>query len=368
MARDDVAQMLASNEPTSAAQLARLRKLDERLGKQAEQAHARQWANLLEPWVQSAHPAATTWWWQLDQPIHLGAVSWAVASLLLAIAFGLIVEVVQTLHASGPNSWGTILTVLAGVLFAGGTFTETGREVVQRAMHRVGVRPRGAAAALFGVSLLAVVGAWFLPAGLSSFYTWRATSDGTNLTAQIGDWEKVVALNPNDYHAQYELGLDYQRAAETDKAYAAYQAARHVQPENPWPAIDMAELDMAQKNSFASALPLLYNAHFVADTHRTFWSPWMWYTIYKDLGWAYLQVKQIRLAAPNINTAIKEQAWRPGAHCLLAQLDDAMKKGTQGLAQWRICMSSRKNDLESWDQEWTDTGKLRLAGGSSAGI
>src|SRR5712692_10894313 len=87
-------------------------------------------------------------------------------------------------------------------------------------------------------------------------YLGLAEAQLNDLDSAIVDFQKTIALAPDDAQSFFNLGLLYGRKNETAKAMDAYQRGLKLEPDNAAANQNYALLLMAQ-NRFREAIPLL---------------------------------------------------------------------------------------------------------------
>lgn len=72
-------------------------------------------------------------------------------------------------------------------------------------------------------------------------------------------------------------------------------------------------------------------------------------TLYKNLGWAKLELKRYAEAKADLEKSTKLDA-RTDAYCLLAQAQEALGEINDARLTWEICLIAESNQLEV--QQW----------------
>lgn len=147
----------------------------------------------------------------------------------------------------------------------------------------------------------------------------------------------------------YNLGLLYEDIREFDKALAQYQIAMEDESDVEIHAMNnTARLQIWQKHNNSLAIELIQKA--LARNPL----PSLKSTLYKNLGWAYLQEGRNEDAENYLREAIKlDEDKKASPHCLLAQAMSQRQRGDI-MTSWQNCVNLDPENLpevETWQLE-----------------
>lgn len=165
----------------------------------------------------------------------------------------------------------------------------------------------------------------------------------------IKQYQKTLKLKPDDVTVatiHYNLGVLYEDRKEFDAALNQYQIAMRNQGELGANAINnFARLQIWKKHNNGLAINFLQNALKRTENPR------LKSTLYKNLGWAYLQEVHYQEAQKYLREAIRlDKDNRAAAHCLLAKALEHSNR-TDALASWEKCAalnSENSPEVETW--------------------
>jgi tetratricopeptide (TPR) repeat protein len=165
----------------------------------------------------------------------------------------------------------------------------------------------------------------------------------------IKQYQNALRLKPDAVTVatiHYNLGVLYEDRQEFDAALNQYQIAMQDKGELGANAINnFARLQIWKKHNNGLAINLLQNA-----LRRTE-NPRLKSTLYKNLGWAYLQQVRYQEAQKYLREAIRlDKDKRAAAHCLLAKVLEYSNR-TDALVSWEKCAtlnSENSLEVETW--------------------
>ena len=244
VARDQVARAVASGKSLSAEQCQRLAESDGLLKGRAGEIDVITQGGRLEAWRQSVQPAATAWWWSLDQEVATQSPVTplcAVLTIVIVAATASLMTDVGTKLLSGKLDRLT-LAVSGGqallVALAGGSLTKTGARIGAELLSRVRAPLFLAPAVPVVIAAVAFVFVWALSASLPSIARWWYFLDGFQLqqagqiNRSIERYQKAVSLDSNFHAAHYQLGVAHETTSDFDKAVSEFQLAQRIRPDD----------------------------------------------------------------------------------------------------------------------------------------
>ncbi|WP_313932031.1 MULTISPECIES: protein kinase domain-containing protein [Nostoc] len=158
----------------------------------------------------------------------------------------------------------------------------------------------------------------------------------------IKNYENSFKLKPDSWEARYGLALFYDNRGMYDLAQKQYQLAIQMSRE-AIPAINnLSRLKILDKK-YNSAIALAQEGLKETDNVK------LKSSLYKNLGWAKLELKRYAEAKADLEKSTKLDA-RTDAYCLLAQAQEALNEINDARLTWEICLIAESNQQEV--QEW----------------
>jgi DNA-binding winged helix-turn-helix (wHTH) protein/Tfp pilus assembly protein PilF len=190
---------------------------------------------------------------------------------------------------------------------------------------------------------------------IARFYNNRGVQFQQNgqLKMAIEAYEQALSLNPGYAAAHYNLADAYEEIPDYDRALQEYGKAIDADL-TFYPAYNnLSRLYILQRRDYGAALRLLDRA--VSLTPK---EPSVRYSLYKNYGWATLELHQLRQAEQNLKSAEALDPGRGAAHCLLAKVLDAQGRPKDAVAEWESCAAdSNQPEVEP---EWRNDAQERL--------
>lgn len=155
-------------------------------------------------------------------------------------------------------------------------------------------------------------------------------------------YKTALFFKPNDGKTNYNLGVLHEDQQEYDKARAAYQIAVNAgfnQALN-----NLARLEILDRQ-YAKALPLLEKALPLAKDNK------IKYAVYKNLGWAQLELGRYEAAHNNLEKAINISSARSVAYCLEAVLLERQGNKQASISNWKKCYDKLPSEFPE-EQRW----------------
>lgn len=357
-ARDAVARSLERGSRASAELCRLLVESDAALKKQSVFVDDCVGAATLADWRDTFRPSTSAWWWALEGRAAASAqrrsLVWTVlTAFAVALALGLTADISRRFLTGGPDKVG-LFSMSAQIflaLLAGGTFTQVGRQWLEGAFEAFGVGKKRQPLASFLVTaavLLAVVIFWLSLPLFADFYNDRGLAQlgEEKTTHAVESFERAVALNPNSGRAHYHLANAHELLLDYDDALIEYQRAVDADPDFKEALNNLAYLYMLHRSNYQKALDLLSRAF-----RTPFKNPETEYAAYKNRGWAFLGLKQYKLAEDDLRHAIKisDQA---EANCMLGQALDEQGRPDDGIEYWAHCVDLVKNHNQRIEPRW----------------
>ncbi len=364
-AREEVHRALGEHLELDSQTLERIVQLDQLLKQQAPKINAELDTQLKE-WRESVLPQNAGWWWTLSEVPKPNPIWGLISLILITLAIGLTAEVIRRSVGGGVDLLNIASQSLL-VLLAGSAFTQSGQELVEKALTRFGINRRyhpqwktiAAAVAL----AIATAQYLALPA-LAKIYTnnlgVRYQQTG-NIDKAVESYERAISLDPDYAQAHYNLGTTYEKSLEFDKAIAEYQIALRNDPRFYYAFNNLARLYLLRgsESSSANALTTL-NLALDQHPHEQF----VLYTIYKNRAWAHLNLKLYALAHDDLKEAFKLKPDGAAAYCLRAQLLEAQKK-SNAIDDWGACVANKTGQEDQLEAVWLSAAQERLQRGDT---
>jgi DNA-binding winged helix-turn-helix (wHTH) protein/Flp pilus assembly protein TadD len=219
---------------------------------------------------------------------------------------------------------------------------------------RVHPRLLGAGTAALAAVVLILGFTSFLP-GLARYYNNRGVMRQQNgdIRGAIGEYEWALRFSSAYADARYNLGDAYEEIPDYDKAVEQYQRAVDADPKF-YPAYNnLSRLYIMRQRDYAAALRLLDRA-IGLQPHE----PSVQYTLYKNYGWANLELGHLGQAEQNLRFAARVDPLRGSAHCLLAKVIDRRGGTKDALQEWESCLAY-SNQLEV-EPDWRNEAQENL--------
>jgi DNA-binding winged helix-turn-helix (wHTH) protein len=166
-----------------------------------------------------------------------------------------------------------------------------------------------------------------------------------DIGAAIVDYQWALRFSPGYAAAHYNLGDAYEEILDYAKALEQYQSAIDVDPAF-YPAYNnLSRLYILRQKDYGAAIRLLDRALSFQPKE-----PSVQYTLYKNYGWANLEMGQFGQAEQNLKIAVGLEPQRGSAHCLLAKVLDGRGRPRDALPEWESCLAySNQPEVEP---EW----------------
>lgn len=180
------------------------------------------------------------------------------------------------------------------------------------------------------------------------------------MDAALSEFKKALQRDPKLAGIHYNRGSIYEQVLDLDRARREYQKAMIGGFAAAYS--NMARLCILEGN-YGSAGELLKRGLRqvekdvnLARTDQTK----VRYALLKNLGWLRLVQERYTEAEESLRAAIALDDSRAAAHCLLAQMLEAMDSPTDARSEWRLCHKYACSDHPDEDI-WTGMAQHRLA-------
>jgi tetratricopeptide (TPR) repeat protein len=203
--------------------------------------------------------------------------------------------------------------------------------------------------------------------------------DNKRIESAKADFQRAIAMRPNYGEAYYNLGWLYEELNDLDKAKAQYEVAVQSDPQRFDSGItyvkalnNLGRLYILKKE-YGTAVHLLrkgfdrFNDLGLQDRDGKNMSKEqrdVYYSLYKNLGWARLMQESYDVAEARLKMAIKIDTNRSSAHCLLAQVVDAKfpQEPAKSLDLWRTCIAvvTPRDLAKPEEDEWSALANKRI--------
>jgi tetratricopeptide (TPR) repeat protein len=300
------------------------------------------------------------WWWQLDSK-NANLLLKGLAVLTWTGSLGLLANIASRFLSGGVGVVGAAAIFFPSfltMLQARSELTEAGQQRFENTLVQLGVPHQYREPIKFLTLLMLfgfLLGFWFLIPTISEIYNQqglRSAKNGNLGTAQE-NYQRAIALDPDNVSAHYNLGNLYEDLQEFDKAKTEYLIA--VQGNVPEAYNNLGRLFIQQKK-YPEAVSLIQQGLLLAG--KTEGPTEVKYNLFKNLGWARfeqnrnLEAWQALQVATGIakNPEIAPYIANPGSsYCLLAQVLDRQKR--PAIAEWQKCNelgSTLNPDEDTW--------------------
>ena len=373
-ARDLVATALSKPDYTIADQFGIVLQLDEQLKQLAQRfSETIDLADLRASFTTSASKNA--WWWNLEAlyppprkrwdwlQTHLTPGLWTGLSLSVwTVNLSLLVNVVSRFLTGGPDLIGVVLAAVPSLLallqaknqvaHSQSISSKPGSETHKVTSHS-DEEAKLVLAALPLFSILVVLffslpwwSDWYNQKGLKNY------QDG-KVESAIQDYQRAIALHPDNPHAHFNLGNVYEDLQEFDSAQREYLLA--VKRQLPEAYNNLARLHIRDKQ-YAQAASLIQQGLQTVQEDQSALN----YSLLKNLGWVRFEQKRygeaknallFAIAIANSPEAANHVEFPGSAYCLMAQVLEKQHPKTIAKTEWEKCrdLSSRINpDEDTW--------------------
>jgi len=329
--------------------MTRIAALDEKLRDEAAKIDAIAGRKTLVNWRQSIHPLNSPWWWSLDerasadeQPGPLWAIP---AAVFFTLSISVLAETVTTLRNGGINAvsaFGTLLQTLLALL-AGSAFLSGGREWLEKLFSQLGINRkfRGKSRVMLAFAVLLVTFAIrvYLPGGVARFRNYQGNQSlaDKQYFSAVQEYQQAVALKPDFIEAQYNLAVAYDKSHDYAKAINQYELSINSNPKNYTAYNNLARLYILHSKDYDRALrslDFLRNSYGDLQVDNR-------YSLHKNSGWAYLELRNYRQAGDEFEWALKQRDGA-AAHYLWGRVFDEQP----------VKEEERQSNREKAKQQW----------------
>jgi tetratricopeptide (TPR) repeat protein len=178
-----------------------------------------------------------------------------------------------------------------------------------------------------------------------------------NLQTAMHNYERALSLNSGYAEAHYNLADAYEEIPDYDRALGEYKKAIDADVTFYSAYNNLSRLYILRLGDYGAALRLLDRAMSLKPKE-----PSVQYSLYKNYGWATLELHQLHQAEQNLRSAVALDPGRGAAHCLLAKVLDAQGRSSDAVAEWESCAAhSTQPEVEP---EWRSEAWEKLSRGS----
>jgi tetratricopeptide (TPR) repeat protein len=321
-------------------------------------------------WRESLKPPADAWWWF---PPEVPAARWwnrldwlcnGLTLLVIAVTLSFVADIATRFYLEGFDLVGALtiaLPTLLASLSAGGIFSATIREGLNRAMQNLHFPPRYRDETRFGMALvvwLVVVGVWLNLPLISRAYNDHAVAHRAqgHLADARTDLERAIKLDPRNAVAHYNLGNVYEDLFNDEPAIKEYQMAAAA-------GLDLAYNNLGRlylvRRDYDQAVQVLRTAlrQLPSDDKRG--EVHTRYNMLKNLGWARLGQERFNEARSMLDEAMALRPNAAPAHCLLGKTYAGLGKRPEAEASWQRCIGlAHAHDAD--EDRWIGEGRAYL--------
>ena len=168
-----------------------------------------------------------SWWDKLDWLTNLGTIA---TSILATTIFSQTVN--TALAIGGLNFWGTVVTLSQaafGVVFAGGTLTDKGKEKVEKSLDKIKIPRHLHSQVIFLAAIILSLFFWGTKQIAFSVVEKKYTEEAEQYFKEgkfyqsAQKYQKLQILNPDDLKISANLGKAYEFNQQFNKAFTEYQ-------------------------------------------------------------------------------------------------------------------------------------------------
>lgn len=376
--RDSLQSLLSEPSKLTASELKEIESLDRSL---KEQKNVILQVPNLDALRSLIKPPESNWWWYFSSRWDNWDWLWnGLTIAALTVSLSLVVNTSSRILSGGANSENTlyvvgqsVLTLMAG----GGALTQVGQKSYEKILIQLHIPKE------FWQETSCIL-SWMLMGSLlginAALPSWAhkvnrnglENFDNKRIESAKADFQRAIAMRPNYGEAYYNLGWLYEELNDLDKAKMQYEVAVQSDPQRFDSAItyvkalnNLGRLYILKKE-YGTAVHLLrkgfdrFNALGLQDRDGKNMSKEqrdVYYSLYKNLGWARLMQESYDVAEARLKMAIKIDTNRSSAHCLLAQVVDAKfpQEPAKSLDLWRTCIAvvTPRDLAKPEEDEWS---------------
>jgi len=323
--RDSLQSLLSEPSKLTASELKEIESLDRSL---KEQKNVILQVPNLDALRSLIKPPESNWWWYFSSRWDNWDWLWnGLTIAALTVSLSLVVNTSSRILSGGANSENTlyvvgqsVLTLMAG----GGALTQVGQKSYEKILIQLRIPKEFWQETSCGLSWLLMVSLLGINAALPSWAhkvnrNGLENFDNKRIESAKADFQRAIAMRPNYGEAYYNLGWLYEELNDLDKAKGK-------------------NMSKEQRD--------------------------VYYSLYKNLGWARLMQESYDVAEARLKMAIKIDTNRSSAHCLLAQVVDAKfpQEPAKSLDLWRTCIAvvTPRDLAKPEEDEWSALANKRI--------
>ncbi|MFN5562638.1 MAG: tetratricopeptide repeat protein [Pseudanabaena sp.] len=383
--RDSLQSLLSEPSKLTASELKEIESLDRSL---KEQKNVILQVPNLDALRSLIKPPESNWWWYFSSRWDNWDWLWnGLTIAALTVSLSLVVNTSSRILSGGANSENTlyvvgqsVLTLMAG----GGALTQVGQKSYEKILIQLRIPKEFWQETSCGLSWLLMVSLLGINAALPSWAhkvnrNGLENFDNKRIESAKADFQRAIAMRPNYGEAYYNLGWLYEELNDLDKAKAQYEVAVQSDPQRFDSGItyvkalnNLGRLYILKKE-YGTAVHLLRkgfdrfrdlglqarDGKNMSKEQRD-----VYYSLYKNLGWARLMQESYDVAEARLKMAIKIDTNRSSAHCLLAQVVDAKfpQEPAKSLDLWRTCIAvvTPRDLAKPEEDEWSALANKRI--------
>ncbi|MFN9228983.1 MAG: tetratricopeptide repeat protein [Pseudanabaena sp.] len=383
--RDSLQSLLSEPSKLTASELKEIESLDRSL---KEQKNVILQVPNLDALRSLIKPPESNWWWYFSSRWDNWDWLWnGLTIAALTVSLSLVVNTSSRILSGGANSENTlyvvgqsVLTLMAG----GGALTQVGQKSYEKILIQLRIPKEFWQETSCGLSWLLMVSLLGINAALPSWAhkvnrNGLENFDNKRIESAKADFQRAIAMRPNYGEAYYNLCWLYEELNDLDKAKAQYEVAVQSDPQRFDSGItyvkalnNLGRLYILKKE-YGTAVHLLrkgfdrFNDLGLQDRDGKNMSKEqrdVYYSLYKNLGWARLMQESYDVAEARLKMAIKIDTNRSSAHCLLAQVVDAKfpQEPAKSLDLWRTCIAvvTPRDLAKPEEDEWSALANKRI--------
>jgi tetratricopeptide (TPR) repeat protein len=321
-------------------------------------------------WRDSLQPSADAWWWfpPATPSTHWwNRLDWLFNSLtlvLLAITLSFVVDIATRFYHSGFDLVGAltiVLPTLLASLSAGGLFSSTLQEGMNRIMQRLSIHASYQHEARLGIAVvvwLLVLGVWIKLPLIARAYNDHGEANRAQgqLDKARTDLERAIKLDPENMVAHYNLGNIYEDLFSNEKAIPEYQIAAAA-------GLDLAHNNLGRlyilQGDYNKAVQVLRQALRLLSSDEKVQEVTTRYNVLKNLGWAHVGQQRLNEAHKLLHEAMALLPDKAPAYCLLGKTYAGLGKRPEAEAAWHSCIRWAHADDPDEDR-WIGEGQAYI--------
>ena len=347
--RDDIRKTVQNRQGLSPSLVQKLTRCDQRL---------QQYKDHITPlddyyqWAKVVPTSDESWWWRWEAAISqkwwqkldwfwnlLTLISWGIST-------SLIIDAVPRILSGGIDQFSALSIIIPSflALLTTGKLTPIGEQLLNSIVKNY----QSKKIFIFVLSLGLVISLVIIHENYNQISRYFNTQGekyykADQLDEALSNYKRAIAFDPDNGEAHYNLGILYEDLQQVEQAKLEYKIAGEqgsllirLQAYN-----NLGRLFLLEKKYQDAIFPLLEGYNAIDEDDEAFKR--LKYSLYKNLGWANLGLKNYVEAKLLLNQAKSLDQEQGAAYCLLAQVLERQNNEQEALKYWNDCIAYGNN-------------------------